>query len=144
MESFAGTWRLQSFVYRYDDGEVVTPMGDHPVGVLMYDSLGNMSVHLSVREREPFANTALDTGTAEEESAAYRSYRAYFGTYTVDEAARTVTHHVIQSTIPHRAGTDLVRRFTFRDNFLQLETEIQQVGGRTRFGQLVWVRAEAG
>lgn len=141
MDRFVGTWRLQSFAYRYEDGEVVPAMGDKPLGVLMYDNLGNMSVHLSVRERKFFANTGLDTGTVEEESGAYRTYRAYFGTYTVDEAAQTVTHHVIQSLIPQRANTDLVRRYTFSEDTLRLETELQNVNGRTRFAQLTWKRA---
>lgn len=145
MERFVGSWLLQSFVFRYDDGEVVKAMGDHPLGILMYDGQGNMSVHLSVRERKPFADTTQDTGTFEEESEAYRTYRAYFGSYTVDETARTVTHHVAQSTIPHRAGIDLVRRYTFSEGgrLLQLETEPQDYKGRTRFAQLIWKRAEA-
>jgi hypothetical protein len=39
-------------------------------------------------------------------------YTAYFGTYTIDEAARTVTHHRTGNLNPGGLG-DFVRRYEF-------------------------------
>src|SRR5262245_49062163 len=40
---------------------------------------------------------------------AHTGYYAYFGTYTVDESARTVTHHIQASVRPEEVGRDYVR-----------------------------------
>ena len=41
------------------------------------------------------------------------SFFAYYGTYTVDELAGTVTHHLEGAMHPTYVGTDQVRQFKF-------------------------------
>jgi Lipocalin-like domain len=50
--------------------------------------------------------------TPEEAKAALAEYIAYFGTYTVDERARTVTHHRAGSVQPDGLD-DYVRNYEF-------------------------------
>jgi hypothetical protein len=50
--------------------------------------------------------------TPEEAWIALKDYIAYFGTYTVDEQAGTVTHHRLDSIQPGDGG-DLIRRYEF-------------------------------
>ncbi len=45
-----------------------------------------------------------------------RRHLSYYGTYTVDEAAQTVTHHVEGSSNVRMVGTDQVRSFVFEGN----------------------------
>jgi len=51
--------------------------------------------------------------TPDEARAALTGYTAYFGTYTVDERARTVTHHLKGSINPGTVGVDNVRGYEF-------------------------------
>src|ERR1700693_3516035 len=93
-KKFVGAWRLVS-VEGNPPGR--TGIFDRPTGLLIYDPSGRMSVQIVVRaDRKPFApNTkGLLSATLEEKADAFDSYAAYFGTYTVDAQAGTVTHHL--------------------------------------------------
>ena len=57
--------------------------------------------------------------TPEEAQAALADYIAYFGTYTIDERARTVTHHRQGSVQPGDVA-DLVRGYEFAGDRLIL------------------------
>jgi hypothetical protein len=61
-------------------------------------------------DRKPFPpyNTGLRGASVEEKAAAFSGYTAYFGTYTIDAKAGTVTHHLEGSLVPGRQGTDNV------------------------------------
>ncbi len=58
-----------------------------------------------------------------ERAAAWLGYFCYFGTYTVDEAAGTVTHRVAGSWFPNLVGTDQLRYVTLAENRLSLTAE---------------------
>ena len=89
---------------------------DHPTGVLIYDRSGFMSVQIDVKgQRKPFLNGPAG-GTAEEKSYAFDNYIAYYGTYTLDEKAQTVTHHLEDATPPNWRGHNNVRWFEFEGN----------------------------
>jgi Lipocalin-like domain len=62
---------------------------------------------------------AGSTPTPEEAKAALTDYVAYFGTYSVDERARTVTHHRFGSVQPGDVA-DLVRGYEFTGDRLIL------------------------
>jgi hypothetical protein len=47
-------------------------------------------------------------------------YDAYFGRYTIDERAGTITHHVEGSLFPDDLGKDFVRGFTLDGDTLTL------------------------
>ena len=57
--------------------------------------------------------------TPEEALAALDGHIAYFGTYSIDERAQTVTHHRKGSVQPGDTA-DLVRRFTIEGDRLTL------------------------
>lgn len=105
---FIGTWRLVSIA-----GASVVSManrGQNPVGIMHYDGNGHMAVQIMPgRSRRKYAD-ALPT--PEEARDALLGYTAYFGTYTVDEKNRTVTHHREGNINPGGLG-DYVRRYEF-------------------------------
>lgn len=136
---FVGSWRLVSTEERRPNGEVVPRTGrlwTDPMGLIQYDSTGHMAVQITARERPRFAG-AQPTG--EEALDALRSYVAYFGTYTVDEAAQTVTHHTVGNVNPN-IERDRVRRFEFSGNRLTLIPPPSKVNGETRTVRLTWER----
>jgi hypothetical protein len=140
-EHFIGAWKLVSAQYRRANGEILEMYGDHPIGVLMYAADGNMSVHIMRRDRPKFAVADRLGGTPEQILAAFQGYLAYFGTYTVDEEKRAVTHHIVGCLLPNWVGVDQVRFFEFNDNRLTLRTPPLMIGGAEAVGHIVWERA---
>ena len=105
-QKLVGAWRLVSvevtdhtFHFAYD----------HPTGVIIYDRSGWMSVQIDIRgTRKPFVNGPAG-GTSEEKVAAFDNYIAYYGTYTLDLKAQTVTHHLEDASPPNWRGVNNVR-----------------------------------
>ncbi len=115
---FFGTWRLIS---------------DTTTGIMIYDSLGNMAAQVMpnrVRRRYAAAEP-----TPDEAKDAITGYLAYFGTYSVDEQARTVTHHRKGSINPGQVGDAVVRAYVFESN----DRLILMPAGSTN--KIVWERA---
>ena len=121
---------------------------DRPTGQLMYDPSGRMSAQIVARaDRKSFApyNKGRLLATPEDKAAAFDSYTAYFGTYTVDARAGTVTHHLEDSLVPGRRGTDNVRWFEFEgdDRLLLIPVEDGKGGAIARKDatlRLLWER----
>ena len=115
---FVGTWRLVS---------------DTTTGMMIYDSLGNMSAQVMPnRVRRKYAAAEP---TPEEAKDAITGYLAYFGTYTVDEQARIVTHHRKANINPGQVGDDVVRAYVFESN----DRLVLTPAGSTN--KIVWERA---
>ena len=112
---FIGAWRL------------VSAVSD---GLLVYHPSGEMIVQTVPRRERPRAGA---TPTPAEALAALDGTVAYFGTYTIDEAAGTVTHNQI-GTVQPGAATDLVRAF----EFVSADRLVLRPVGRG--GEIVWER----
>src|SRR5262245_15542217 len=138
---FVGVWKLISFEQRTTAGEVSHPMGQKPVCRLTYDASGHMSAQLMLPDRPKFEAPSKVRGSAEQKIAAFDGYTAYYGTYTVDEAHRTVIHHVEASLYPNWVGTKQRRLFEFSDGKLILRA-VNGAGGTGTESKLVWERVE--
>jgi hypothetical protein len=113
-QRFSGAWRLVSV-----EGNPPGLPGfyNRPSGMIVYLASGHMAVQIAAKaDRKAFApfNQGRLSATAEEKAAAFDSYLAYYGTYTVDGQAGTVTHHIEDYSVPGRRGTSNVRWFEFR------------------------------
>jgi hypothetical protein len=97
-------------------------------------------VQITRPDRPVFASGDWLNGTPDEIRAAYESYLAYCGKYSVDVAAGTVTHHISACTIPNWTGIDMIRYFTLEDNRLTLNSPPLLLGGGVRRGLLIWER----
>ena len=137
-----GAWRLVSYRAEMPDGSVRHPLGADPLGRLMYDGDGRMTVQFGRRGRAPFASPEMRGGTAEEMKAAFHGYVAYFGTYTVDEAAGTVTHAVEGSLFPNWEGQAQVRTYRLEGNRLTLTTPPLPAAGGMVTLVLEWERED--
>jgi hypothetical protein len=141
-EQFIGTWTLVSTEHRHSDGQLTYPLGREPVGIIMYDAKGYISVQLMHPDRPAFASGDMDNGTPTEIKSAFEGFVAYFGTYEVNEEKGTVTHHVEGSLFPNWVGSAQRRFFEFSGNRLTLSTPPILIGGEQITVTLVWERAE--
>jgi len=105
---FIGSWRLVSIV---ENGQPDPNRGAHPTGLIYYDGSGQMAVQIMPERPRP--KYASSEPTPDEARAAVIGYGAYFGTYTLDERVRTVTHHRQGSINPGDVGVPAVRRYEF-------------------------------
>jgi len=90
--------------------------GANPKGMIYYGPHGEMAVQIAPDGKRTRAVAMM---TPDEAFTAVKDYIAYFGTYTVDEAAGTVTHHRQDSLQPGDNG-DLVRRYELNGDRLIL------------------------
>jgi hypothetical protein len=102
-ERLIGAWHLLRIEAPGADGGASTGV-PQPKGMLIYTRDGHMSVQLMY----PAAANAPDNQYVK------NGYEASFGSYDINEAAHTVTHHV-QGSITGKAliGKDLPRRYQF-------------------------------
>jgi hypothetical protein len=123
---FFGAWR---YVASLIDGQPRPGRGENPNGVIIYDPSGWMAVHIAPDRPRAKAGTEP---TPQEAHAALAGVIAYFGTYSIDEGARTVTHHR-HATIQPGDGGDVVRGYEFKGDRLIL----RPVG---RSHEIIWER----
>jgi Lipocalin-like domain len=138
--SLLGTWRLVSFEARDSKGQLQYPLGEHVLGLLIYDAGGNISAHVMRNDRPLFAANDPDRGTDAEVRAAFEGYASYFGTYTIDLTTQTVTHHVRGAWYPNWIGNDELRHFEFDGSRLVLATPPLVSGGESLEYVLTWER----
>ena len=116
-----GTWQLMTrTVTRADGTTIVDPvLGEKPTGRLIYDAGGAMSLQMMrAGRKEPISSPV--TAKDKTNPRVILGYDSYFGRYTVDEKAGTVTHHVEGSLFPEDLGEDWVRPFTLKGDTLTL------------------------
>jgi hypothetical protein len=99
-----GAWR---YVGATLDGKPRPGRGANAKGMIYYGPHGEMAVHVMPDKQRTKAGAKP---TPEEAFNALDEYIGYFGTYSVDERARTVTHHRLGSVQPSDMH-DLVRTF---------------------------------
>ena len=135
--ALVGTWRLVSNEEHRADGTVTAVWGSSPAGSLMYQANGRMAIQLMDPRRGKFASEDRMAGSPGEVKQAFEGYLAYFGTYTVDDRAQTVTHKRIGNINPGGVG-DFVRRYEFlSDDRLAL---VPQERTDLRAVRLTWER----
>jgi len=120
-ERIVGTWQLMTRTVSRADGTVIVDpvLGEKPTGRLVYDASGAMMLQMMRTGRtEAISNPASAGGKAN--PRVILGYDSYFGRYTVDDKAGTVTHHVEGSLFPEDLGDDWVRPFTLQGDTLTL------------------------
>ena len=138
--TLVGSWRLISAEGRSTDGTVTQEWGPTPLGRLILDDGGRMSVHLLNPARRRFASGDFLRPTPEELKEAFDGYFGYFGTYTVEESEGVVTFHVEGAAFPNYIGTAQRRSFVLDGNRLTLRTPPERAGGADITYDIVWER----
>lgn len=102
IDRFIGAWELVDWRATDGSGNVRFPYGEDAAGQITYTPEGRMSAHLMRPPDDP--------------AAAPPQHLSYWGTFTLQPEAGTVTHHVIGSSQANWIGSDQVRRFTFESD----------------------------
>src|SRR5713226_2537460 len=93
-EQLVGTWQFVIAEITTADGKKTLPFGDHPKGMLIFTADGHFSqVHVSGGLPRIASNNRL-AGTDADNKAIVQGTLASFGTYTVDEAKKTLTFNI--------------------------------------------------
>ena len=116
LKKLTGRWRLVSYTARPERGEEVYPLGATAKGVLDYSREGHVSVHI------------MGAG-----------YFAYYGYYSVDEKARTVTHHLELCSDHNLAGASNLRHIALEGARLVLSGSME-LDGKPHTIRVVWER----
>jgi len=139
-QQFLGTWKLLTYIREeVPSGARSDVMGPHPSGYINYGRDGRMMVIITGSDRKKPAGSVA---TPEEAQALLRSLLAYAGTYTLDPAAKTVTHHVEISWDQSRNGESHVRTYSLEGDHLTLTTEpsTDPASGKKTVRTLLWER----
>ena len=115
-EQFIGVWRLVS---------------EERKGLLIYGGDGSMSLQTMPIDAPAVSSSAGKRGLGPESG-----YVGYFGTYEVDEAAETVSHHIQGSLNPEWDGTVQKRSYVITNDRLVLIPTPQAL--------VVWERVQPG
>ncbi len=137
--SLVGVWDLQSWIQRYDDGRVQRPFGERPVGQLVYTAGGQMSGVIAAPDR-PSLTQGQWTSPPEEAAAAYATFLAYAGLFTIE--GDTVIHHVRISSFPNWVGASQRRRASLDHGLLTLSGRVEAETVNARTVELAWRRVE--
>jgi len=142
-EQILGTWKLISYVGEdAATGAKADVMGEHASGYINYGRDGRMIVIIVGAGR---SKPAGSVATPAEAQALITSMLAYAGTYTLDTAAHTVTHHIEVSWDQTRTGESHVRTYRLDGDRLTLITQPSRdpASGRTTVRTLTWERVRA-
>ena len=104
------------------DGNPVRHGGESPAGELIYLPSGRVSVQIQHDDRQPFGSREWTAGDEPERAAAYSTYNAYCGTFSLPEPG-VVVHHVELAIHPDQPGTDKRRTYVLEGDELVLRTQ---------------------
>jgi hypothetical protein len=128
-QRLVGAWQLVSRTVQANGKTLADPvLGEKPLGRLYYDVSGGVMLQMMRQGRK----AAIGTPTNQRDAANPRAvlgYDAYFGTYTVDERASTITHHIEASLFPEDLGQDWTRPYTLDGDTLTLRFTSPAQGG---------------
>lgn len=142
-EQIIGTWKLVSYVGEdVASGARADVMGAHPSGYIAYGRDGRMIVIITGTDR---TKPAGPVATPAEAQALLTSLLAYAGTYTLDTAAHTVTHHIEVSWDETRTGEAHVRTYRFEGDRLTLTTRPSRdpATGKPSVRTVTWERVRS-
>ena len=115
--ALVGTWKLVSVS--------PAPNGANPVGLMMFDPDKYVGIAIMQGGRQKYAGAEP---TPAEAKAALDSYTSYFGTYAVDQAAKSVSFHFDGSLDPNLTDGSQKSSFAVSGNRLTLKLPLRAKG----------------
>lgn len=141
-EQVVGTWMLVSNYAERADGTRLQTFGTDPKGMVIYQPNGRFAYIIMGDVRKKFAAGNRMEGTDAENKSVVQGSISYYGTYSVDEAAKTLTWNIERASFPNWDGT--TRKISVSvsgDRLSQVAAPIPSAGG-AYVPHLEWVRAK--
>jgi Lipocalin-like domain len=114
-QQLVGTWMLVSM----ENDTKVQILGDHPSGMIVFDSAGNFASQVMRSDLPKFASSDRTKATPEESQTVIRGAMALFGTYAA--VGPNIIHlHIISSLFPNWNGVNQDRSFVIDGDSLEL------------------------
>ena len=132
-EQLAGTWTAVSWEQVGKDGSKFERFGANPKGVNVFDANGRFVVIYARSDLPKLAAQDPMKSTPAEDKAIMEGSIAYFGTYTVDEVAKTISMRVETSTFPNQVGMEQKRTVTVSANELRLTNTTTLTGNTINY-----------
>jgi hypothetical protein len=139
-EQLIGSWIFVSSVDTNKDGKKSERFGPNAKGLLMFDASGHYSLLESRADLPRFSANNVTQGTAEENKAVLQGMIAHVGTWTVDEATKTLNTNIEAGVFPNLNGGTQKRTIT-----LLTADELKYANPATTAGtssEVVWRRAK--
>lgn len=136
-----GTWELLSRVDVDDAGEIrdEPSLGRDPIALLIYDRAGNFAAQFMKRDRSSAAVVDLPSAGANN-TRARGGYDAYFGRYSIDDAAGTVTQRLSAALSAESVGVEITREMKVVDDQLVIQLRTTSAAGQAVTRTLTWKR----
>ncbi|MCX7373770.1 MAG: lipocalin-like domain-containing protein [Alphaproteobacteria bacterium] len=141
-DGLLGAWLFVSVVSQSDDGTRAEPFGPNPKGIIIFSPDGRFSLFQSTAEIPRLAANDRARASPEEAMRVVRDSIAYYGTFTVNEAAREFSLTLEGSTYTNLMSSTPQRRILAT----LTPTELAFSNPRTPSGltlHTVWRRAPA-
>jgi ABC-type amino acid transport substrate-binding protein len=133
-----GTWRLVSVITEQGGKETET-FGPGAEGVMSLDAGGRYVITIIGADIPRFASNNRAAGTPEENKTVIGKSIAHFGTYSVNQADKTITFKIERATFPNWSGTESKRSLTVGADELKFIDPAASAGGTAT---VTWKRAE--
>jgi Lipocalin-like domain len=103
-EQLVGTWTFVSAIDNNKDGTKTNRWGPNAKGLIIFDANGHFSFMIARADIPKFAADSVMQGTAGENTAVVKGIIAYIGTWSVDEANKTLITNIDASSFPNLNG----------------------------------------
>lgn len=139
-EQLVGTWTFVSSVDTNKDGTKSDRWGPNAKGLAIFDANGHFSFMISRANIPKFAINNVNQGTAEENKAVLQGIIAMIGTWSVDEASKTLTTNNEAGSFPNFNGNSQKRIIlSLTADELKYNNPATSTGATT---EAVWKRAK--
>ena len=129
-DQIVGTWNFVVAEITAPDGKKSFPFGETPKGILIFTADGHFAqIHVASDVPKIASNNRM-TATPEEYAAIMRGSLSVFGTYTIDEAKRTVTYNIVSASFPNWEGEAQTRTIDKLTDDEFVNTNPNVAGGR--------------
>ena len=108
-EQLVGTWTYVASVAKRNDGAKVDRWGTNAKGLAIFGADGRYSFMISRSDIPKFAVNNVTQGTAQENKAVMNGVIAHFGTWSVDEATKTLNTTIEAASFPNLNGVSQKR-----------------------------------
>jgi hypothetical protein len=135
-----GTWQLLSRIDVTASGErhAEPSLGEDPLALLIYDRSGHFAAQFMRRDRSRDAPEG--PSGAKNNSRAQGGYDAYFGTYTIDDEAGSVTQRLLGALSRENVGAVLTRGIEVQGDTLLIRLDTTAADGAAVTRTLTWRR----
>jgi hypothetical protein len=138
-EQLVGAWTFVSSTTKLPDGSPA--FGSDPKGLLIFTVDGRYANQIHRFDLPKFASKNRLQGTPDENKAVVQGSVSSFGTYSVDEANRTLTLRYEAASFPNLVGTQSIWSVTMAGAEVTFSTAASTAGSGVAL-ELVYKRAQ--